>query len=114
MKKLFIFSVLVVVFVGFSSCGGTKDNLSSEKDILSFKVGSNTWQLSGTQFSFSYDKGTEIGNLSPSIEISPKATVKPASGESQDFSNEKAVTYTVTAEDGSTKTYTAKAIVKTQ
>ena len=64
--------------------------------------------------SATYPKGTNVNNLSPVIRVSDKATISPASGVTQDFSNDKAVTYTVTAEDGKTsKTYTAKATVST-
>ena len=42
--------------------------------------------------------------LSPNFTISPLATLNPPSGSSHDFTNP--VTYTVTAENGSTKTYT--------
>jgi len=39
-------------------------------------------------------------HITPIITLSPGATVNPASGVSQDFSNDKTVTYRVTAEDG--------------
>ncbi len=44
--------------------------------------------------------GTDVTALAPTLEVSAGATVVPASGEPQDFSNP--VTYTVTAEDGTT------------
>ena len=47
--------------------------------------------------------GTDVTNLSPSIVISPLATVYPTSNAPQDFTSPK--TYTVTAQDGSTQTY---------
>jgi hypothetical protein len=48
--------------------------------------------------------GTDVTNLAPSIVISPKATVSPASLASYDFTNP--VVYKVTAEDLSTQDYT--------
>ena len=45
-------------------------------------------------------KAEHLAILVPTFEISPKATVTPASGVAQDFSNGKVVTYTITAEDG--------------
>lgn len=48
--------------------------------------------------------GTDLTKLVPTLTVSEKATISPASGVVQDFS--KAVTYTVTAEDGSTQVYT--------
>lgn len=49
----------------------------------------------------------ELAALVPTIEVSEKATVTPASGEVGDFSNGKTVTYIVTAENGSTAEYVA-------
>ena len=50
-------------------------------------------------------KAEELAALVPTIKISEKATISPASGVAQDFS--KPVTYTVTSEDGiTTTTYT--------
>lgn len=49
----------------------------------------------------------DLSKLMPTIEVSEKATVTPASGAVQDFSNGKTVTYTVTAENGTKVTYTA-------
>ena len=48
---------------------------------------------------------TDVTNLTPTIEIDGES-VDPASGEAQDFTNP--IDYTVTAEDGSTKTYTVE------
>jgi hypothetical protein len=47
--------------------------------------------------------GTDVKNLTPSIVISTGATVLPASGTSQDFTNP--VVYIVTAQDGSVRSY---------
>ena len=47
--------------------------------------------------------GTDVTKLVPTITISDKATVSPATGVAQDFSKE--VSYTVTAEDGGTVVY---------
>jgi hypothetical protein len=48
--------------------------------------------------------GTDVTKLTPTITVSEKATVSPASGVAQNFTNP--VRYTVTAEDGSTASYT--------
>jgi eukaryotic-like serine/threonine-protein kinase len=50
--------------------------------------------------------GTDVTKLVPTITISDKASVSPASGVAQDFSKE--VNYTVTAEDGGTVVYKVK------
>ncbi|MDF7818745.1 PQQ-binding-like beta-propeller repeat protein [Runella sp. MFBS21] len=60
--------------------------------------------ISGTTLSATVPAATDITKLVPTITVSDKATVSPASGAAQDFS--KSVTYTVTAEDGSTQAYT--------
>ncbi|GAB2596825.1 DUF5018 domain-containing protein [Spirosoma areae] len=51
--------------------------------------------------------GTDVTKLVPTIMVSDKATISPATGVAQDFS--KAVPYTVTAEDGSTKVFSVSA-----
>lgn len=48
----------------------------------------------------------DLKALKPEFTISDKATVSPASGVVQDFSANKAVTYTVVAENGATAIYT--------
>lgn len=50
-------------------------------------------------------KAAYLTALVPTIEVSAGATVVPANGEAQDFSNGKVVTYTVTAEDGTVASY---------
>ncbi|MBS9463378.1 DUF5018 domain-containing protein [Flagellimonas sp. 389] len=53
--------------------------------------------------------GTDVKALKPTIALSEKATVDPKDKTSRDFSEE--VTYTVTAEDGSTNKYTVTVII---
>ena len=64
--------------------------------------------IDGTSITFMVTdtiKAEELAALVPTIKISEKATISPASGVAQDFS--KPVTYTVTSEDGiTTTTYT--------
>ena len=103
------FSVVVALFAGFASC--KKDSQSSACEIITFKVGDKTWDVVGTNVTATYPKGSNVSSLSPVIEVSEKATVSPKSGVTQDFSNDKAVSYVVTAENGKTKTYTARATV---
>lgn len=94
-------------------------NESSEAKILSFtfdkSVEANTVVSSdpvineeeGTiTFEVKKVSTADLNKLVPTIEVSPKATVTPASGTVVDFSSDKVV-FTVTAEDGSFKTYTA-------
>lgn len=55
-------------------------------------------------------EGTDVTELVPTIEVSEGATVSPASGEAQDFTNP--VSYTVTAQNGTTAVYTVTVIVE--
>jgi hypothetical protein len=109
MKNFIIISVLVALFAGFTSC--KKEKQSSACDIISFKVGDKPWNVEGTNIMATYPKGTNVSNLVPIIEVSEKATVNPKSGVAQDFSQDKTVSYIVTAESGKSKTYTAHATV---
>lgn len=81
----------------------TVSNASTETDIISVNLEQSentTIDATNHTISFAVPMGTDVTSLSPSISVSAGATVSPASGISQDFSNP--VTYTVTAEDGST------------
>lgn len=118
MKKLLLLNMLLAIAIGFTTCsgGGGDDEPSKSKacDITSFKDGTREWVINGTNITGSYPKGSNVNNVSPTIEVSKNAVVKPATGVGQDFSSGKTVTYTVTAEDGkTTKTYTAQATVAT-
>jgi hypothetical protein len=82
---------------------------------LSFKFSALSPEVIGTiteadkKISLTVPFGTDVTALSPTISISEKATVSPASGSAQNFTN--AVTYVVTAEDGTTQSYTATVTV---
>ena len=82
---------------------------STAKDVLTFgfnalgpavagKVDATAKTISATVAA-----GTDVTKLVPTLTFSDKATVSPGSGVAQDFS--KPLTYTVTAEDGSTQAY---------
>ena len=110
MKKLVIISILLSLFVGFPSC--KKNELSKACDILSFKDGDKEWSFNDLNITAIYPKGSNVSGISPTIEVSKGAKVSPASGAVQDFSDNKEVTYTVTAEDGkTTKKYIARITV---
>lgn len=82
---------------------------SSEKRVLSFQEGPQNVPIDETtkQITLAVPGFVDLTKLTPTIRVSDKATVSPASGVAQDFS--KPVIYIVTAEDGSTATYTATA-----
>jgi hypothetical protein len=108
MKTKLFLAILLVAGIGMSACK-KKDKASDEKAILSFTVNGdkvNKRLCSG-------DCGTLISGivcktagtlLTPTIDVSPNAKINPPTGEPKDFSSD--VIYTVTAEDGSSTTYT--------
>ena len=112
MKSKYLIIALLAIAAGFTSC---KKDKSSEKDILEFWVGDVKYDINGTSITKLYPKVDENEwtgwvnmPVAPSkVELSPKAKIDPPVSATQSFEN--GVTYTVTAEDGSTKTYTVKA-----
>ena len=103
---------VTVVYTGTRLTG----NESSEALITSFAIDSELVSEApaidneaGT-ITFKVLDSAESLVFTPTIEVSAGATVSPASGEEQDFSS--AVTYTVTAEDGTVKTYTVSVAAK--
>ncbi|MGM9510342.1 DUF5018 domain-containing protein [Larkinella sp. GY13] len=82
---------------------------SPEKQILSFSLSGlspavqATIEQSSRKITATVPARTTVTALVPTIGISPKATVNPASGAAQNFTNP--VNYTVVAEDGSSQVY---------
>lgn len=87
---------------------------SSEKQILSFSFYAPeveaTVMESEKIIVATVPGGTDVTALVPTITVSDKATVNPASGVRQDFTNP--VTYTVTAENGTQADYTVTVTVE--
>jgi hypothetical protein len=110
--KISALFVLIASLVLLAACSKDDDPQvvkSSEKSITVFKFSGLTPEVTGTiiepthQISASVPHGTAVTALAPTIEISEKATLSPASGTAQNFTNP--VAYTVTAEDGTTQEY---------
>ncbi len=80
------------------------ENPAEGNEILSFRVGSIVGIINGKDITLTVPSNRDLKNIKPSIEISPYAKVVPASGEAVNFSKGK-VTYTVTAQNGSSKLY---------
>jgi len=83
--------------------------LNSENDILSFTVPEQIGEtiiddVEHTVY-LEVPTGTNVTSLVPTIEISENATISPASGTPQDFSD--SVEYTVTAENGDAQVWIA-------
>jgi len=82
----------------------------SAKDITSFTLASpgTMGAISGTNIMVPVPYGTTVTALAPTLAVTG-ASVSPASGAPQDFTNP--VSYTVTAQDSSTKIYTVTVVV---
>lgn len=86
---------------------------SNKADILSFNIPSQVSSVidaQGATVSVVMPAGTNLTSLTPTITVSAGATINPASGVAQDFTNP--VTYTVTAQDASTKAWTVTVTVQ--
>ena len=81
---------------------------SNIADILDFKLSGSSATIIGNNINVSLPVGTNpeaLSSLTPTITISPGATISPLPSAAQNFTSP--VTYTVTAQDGTTKNYTA-------
>ena len=76
---------------------------STNKDILTFGLPGNSAYINGTNITLSVPLSQPVTNLAPTYTVSLYATGAPASGASLDFTTPR--TYTITAQDGSTKKY---------
>ena len=112
--KRFSLTLLAVLFL-FTACDIEKEpfiqDAENEKAILSFKVDSIVGVIdeSSMTVTLTFPKGADVSHLTPVIEVSAYATIQPASGVEQDFTNP--VIYTVTAFDGSTVAYQVSAVI---
>jgi len=107
MKKFTFFMFAFMAVFAFSACSDDDDDItkSSEKQIIEFSVNGTNAEIDQTnkKITLTLPAGTEITKLKPQVKISDKASVNPISEAETDFTN--AVTYTVTAEDGSAQDY---------
>lgn len=112
LMKTFLQLLIPCISVGFLySCGGDDSETpisaattSSEKVLLGFSIsGTNATVNQANKTVLLIHSETDLTALTPTIVISEKAVISPASEIPQDFSNP--ITYTVTAEDKSTADY---------
>ena len=100
--------VVAVTYTG-TKLNGTE---GTGADILTFVIDNSVVTEQPTinadnTITFKVAEDADVSALIPTITVSEGATITPASGVAQDFSNGKNVTYTVVSEDyGTTKTYT--------
>jgi len=102
------------IILGLVLAWACKDpvELSSQKEILTFFVSGQTTPAAivpdaGT-VSIIVDTNTILSEIAPQITVSENASINPASGQTVDFSSGP-ITYTVTAQDNSTKKWVATA-----
>ena len=96
-----IFACLVVTTMFFACKKSTEKQITAFSFVTPQAVG--VINESAKTITIDVPAGTNVTALTPSITVSDKATVSPASGVKQNFTNP--VTYTVKAEDGSTVNY---------
>jgi hypothetical protein len=102
------YRLLILAFTLFA-CSESEDPKSSAKLILKFDFLATTPNATGTiseadkTIAINVSETNSLTNLAPTIKISDKATISPASGVPTNFTNP--VKYTVTAEDGTTQDY---------
>ena len=91
------------------SLGTVRVPASSEKNMLTFTFGAlGAATIGETTITLQVPFGTDRTNLAPTYTVSPGATGSPPSGTARNFSTPQ--TYTVTAEDLTTKTYTVTVV----
>lgn len=117
MKMRLTLLLLTFWIAVLSSCSSDDPTpKSADAKITSFKFSSLNPEVVGTidevngKIAVTVPPGTSVTSLAPTIVSSPKATVEPASGTAKDFTNP--VSYTVTAENGSKKTYVVTVAVQ--
>lgn len=93
----------------------TPPQQSDAKEITAFsitnQVGNSVINQQDHTIAVTMPADTDVTSLTPSITVSDKASVSPASDTAQNFTNP--VTYTVTAENGTTQDYTVTVTVQT-
>lgn len=111
-----LFALWVVLAAVFTACekdetttpttpGGSTKSTAKAITKFSFSALTPTVEgvISGTAITATVPATGDLTKLVPTIAVSDKAAVSPATGTAQDFSKE--VSYTVTAEDGSTQVF---------
>ena len=120
MKTRLLVIAFVGVMIGLGACGGKKPQQSSDKEITEVVIGTQKYTKDGTVFSWHYPKtgpGSGAGEWASEptwpaqIQITHTGkSISPAGNTiTLNTSSGATVPYTVTAEDGTSKTFTIKA-----
>ena len=117
--RLTAIALVGMMIFGLGACGGKKPQQSSNKEITEVVIGGQKYNLSGTTFSWHYPKTGSQADLGdgawpsePTWPVKPVIThtgtsISPAATADLTLNTTSgaAVTYTVTAEDGTTKSF---------
>ena len=110
-RSYFIFAFVLLLF---STCKEPVE-ANNEKEILSFeiveKISEASIDIEQATVYIQVDSTANLSAIAPEIRVSENASILPASGQTVDFTN-GTLTYTVTAEDNSTKLW--KVTVETE
>ena len=79
--------------------------IGTAKDMLTFGLPSLAADIDGTNVVWSVPFGTDLATLAPAYTVSPYASGSPATGTAPNFATTNPATYTITAQDGSTRIY---------
>jgi len=113
MKLSPLFRLSMCLLLIFASCSKDSDETvetqskSNKNEVLEFSISIQDTKtelvINSNEIRQAFPSTVDLTSLTPEIAISEKATISPKSGVTQDFSKE--VTYTVTAENGTTNIY---------
>lgn len=120
MKRMysFILSLIVVAMTLVSCSDDDTVTQSSLAEITNFTLDFDGLEADdvaydlGTAISVSVPYGTSLTGVVPAIIVSENASISPASGEAISFEDGVGKTFTVTAEDGTTKQYSVTVNVR--
>ena len=106
---VFVSLTLNISIIFFTGCSQEKivNILSKDKELLSYalpNVMSSVMTDAQGNLTIKIYEPANVGELVPVATVSPNAILTPASGTTLDFTDP--VTYTITAQDGSSKTFT--------
>jgi hypothetical protein len=110
MKKFYLLIAIVILCLSTISCDEDEkepQKLKHGNSILHFEIGGFPVTIEAGKISFTVAQTIDLSNLTPIIRISDGATISPALGVAQDFTNP--VIYTVTSEGGVSRTYEVSA-----
>ena len=114
-RVLRIGMAVLAIMLGMNACDIEKEpyiqGVEDEKVIIKFQVDNVVGSIDedAKMVRLDFPAGTDVTHLTPTITISSYATIEPASGVAQDFTNP--VYYTVTALNGTTAQYMVEAVV---